>query len=67
VRRRAEMVVIEVDNDRGNGPSQVADTGSGNGLRGMRERAISVGGSLEAGPRADGGWRVAASLPVGVR
>jgi signal transduction histidine kinase len=38
--------------------------GSGNGLRGMRERVAAVGGVLEAGPRADGGWRVQALLPL---
>jgi signal transduction histidine kinase len=42
-----------------------APAGSGNGLRGMRERAAAVGGSLEAGPREGGGWRVAARLPLG--
>jgi signal transduction histidine kinase len=38
--------------------------GTGHGLIGMRERAASVGGSLEAGPRPEGGYRVAAVLPV---
>ncbi|TDE11236.1 sensor histidine kinase [Jiangella asiatica] len=65
VTHRDHMVVIEVENDRGYGPTPLDGTGSGNGLRGMRERAAAVGGSLEAGPRAGGGWRVAASLPVG--
>ena len=31
----------------------------------MRERAAMVGGTLEAGPAADGGFRVLARLPVG--
>jgi signal transduction histidine kinase len=30
----------------------------------MRERAVAVGGALEAGPRPEGGWRVAAWLPI---
>jgi len=38
--------------------------GTGNGLRGMRERVAAVGGVVEAGPRAEGGWRVHALLPV---
>jgi len=37
----------------------------GNGLIGMRERALVFGGTLEAGPRASGGWQVHASLPFG--
>ena len=36
----------------------------GQGLVGMRERATMLGGSLEAGPTADGGFRVTAVLPV---
>lgn len=36
----------------------------GHGLLGMRERVASVGGSLAAGPTAEGGFRVTASLPV---
>ena len=38
--------------------------GSGNGLRGMRERAAAVGGRVEAGAAGPGGWRVAALLPL---
>ena len=36
----------------------------GNGLRGMRERAAQVGGTLQAGPESCGGWLVQANLPV---
>jgi signal transduction histidine kinase len=36
----------------------------GNGIAGMRERAATLGGTLDAGPRPGGGFRVAAHLPL---
>jgi signal transduction histidine kinase len=38
--------------------------GEGSGLRGMRERAEQLCGTLEAGPTSDRGWRVRARFPV---
>ncbi|NXY96599.1 two-component sensor histidine kinase [Streptomyces sp. BR123] len=38
-------------------------SGSGTGLRGMRERAALLGGETETGP-FDGSWRVRARLPL---
>ena len=52
---------IEVEDDGRGGSS--AQSGSGNGIPGMRERAVALGGDFEAGPRADGGFRVRARLP----
>lgn len=43
-------------------PVEVGDTG--HGLVGMRERVRLVGGTLEAGPTADGGFHVMAELPL---
>jgi signal transduction histidine kinase len=31
----------------------------------MKERALALGGRLEAGPRPGGGFRIRSSLPVG--
>ncbi|WP_433207815.1 sensor histidine kinase [Dactylosporangium sp. CS-047395] len=38
--------------------------GTGQGLIGMRERAMLFGGELEAGPQREGGFRVHARLPT---
>jgi signal transduction histidine kinase len=53
---------IEVT-DTGTGTSTVP--GSGQGIVGMQERAILLGGTFEAGPRPEGGFRVLARLPIG--
>ncbi|MCO6003646.1 histidine kinase [Actinoallomurus purpureus] len=47
--------------DSGPGGSPPGE-GTGHGLLGMRERAHSVGGTFEAGPRPEGGFRVRAVL-----
>ncbi|TXC98936.1 sensor histidine kinase [Streptomyces sp. ISID311] len=46
-------------------PSAPLETGgTGHGLVGMRERVRLVDGSLDTGPLPDGGFRVAAQLPL---
>lgn len=40
-------------------------SGSGMGQLGMRERITSHGGQLDVGPRALGGYRVRARVPLG--
>jgi signal transduction histidine kinase len=67
---RAEVTVctgdgtIELDVvDDGRAPVRASD-GAGRGIAGMRERAAMLGGTLEAGPRPEGGFRVHASLPL---
>ncbi|MDQ6775100.1 MAG: histidine kinase [Actinomycetota bacterium] len=62
-------LTIQIDDD-GLGtaaPAGVATdggTGTGNGIAGMRERASALGGELDAGPSATGGFRVRARLPL---
>ncbi|MER5621475.1 sensor histidine kinase [Streptosporangium sp. NPDC002544] len=58
-----DSVEVEVTNGSGNGGTSSA-LSTGNGLIGMRERAELFGGTFEAGPRPEGGFRVHASLPA---
>ena len=67
--QRAEVVVRYDDgyveltvSDDGEGGGNGG--GSGHGLVCMRERVSVYGGELEAGPRAGGGFRLRARLPV---
>ncbi|MEV7547345.1 histidine kinase [Streptomyces sp. NPDC089915] len=62
-----EVLVLVV-----NGPARDAVTalegeGTGHGLVGMRERVRLTGGTLDAGPLPEGGFRVAARLPLDSR
>lgn len=52
-------IVIE---DNGSGTTRLP--GAGHGITGMRERAQSLGGYLEAAPRVGGGFRIDAHLPL---
>jgi signal transduction histidine kinase len=57
-----DLTVEVVDDGRG----AATTTGpGGHGITGMRERASTCGGSLLAGPRPGGGFRVRAVLPTG--
>lgn len=63
VRGEPPVLVIEVIDAGATGEAALAGTGTGNGLRGLRERVGACGGTLEAGPTPDGGWRLSARLP----
>jgi signal transduction histidine kinase len=58
---RSDAVTLEVLDD---GPAAAAAATGGHGLAGMRERAATLGGQLQAGPGPDGGYRVHAVLPL---
>jgi signal transduction histidine kinase len=58
-----EGLLVQVDDDGLGAPAHTEPSG-GNGLPGMRERATSLGGTLTAGPRPGGGFRVEAHLPA---
>ena len=61
VRRSLDGVEVELRSAAGRGGPDV--TSSGHGLVGMRERVAVFGGSLDAGPVEQGGYRVLARLP----
>jgi signal transduction histidine kinase len=63
VEYRPGEVRIEVA-DTGGTASPAAGTGNGRGLMGLRERLAVYGGSLDAGRRITGGYRVSAVIPV---
>jgi signal transduction histidine kinase len=65
VRLRYSDDEMEVDVvDDGRGVRAATENGKGQGLVGMRERVAMLGGRLEAGYRANGGFEVRATLPL---
>jgi signal transduction histidine kinase len=62
-RRTADRVEVELTSAASRESSRIPS--GGHGLVGMRERAAVFGGSVTAGPTADGGFLVSARLPLG--
>ncbi|MFD4375820.1 sensor histidine kinase [Streptomyces sp. NPDC058486] len=61
---RPDALSVEIL-DEGHGPAARARAGgAGYGITGMRERATLLRGQFTAGPRPEGGFRVAARLPL---
>jgi signal transduction histidine kinase len=66
LRRDEDTLSIEVLDD-GAGSKTSAPATEGHGIAGMRERALALGGTFEAGPVRSGGWGVSATLPLSGR
>ncbi|MCF6507554.1 sensor histidine kinase [Blastococcus sp. MG754426] len=65
VRHDAAGLELCVEDDGpGPGPSPAPRGVGGHGLIGIRERVAVLGGAVDAGPRADGGFRLHARFPV---
>ncbi|MFI7383683.1 sensor histidine kinase [Streptomyces sp. NPDC049813] len=64
VRLGYEQAALTVRVTDTGGASPARPVTEGTGLTGMRERVAALGGTLAAGPRADGGFEVHARLPL---
>ncbi|MFD8950088.1 sensor histidine kinase [Streptomyces xanthophaeus] len=61
---RGEVLVLVVNGPARDAVVALEGSGTGHGLVGMRERVRLTGGTLDTGPLPDGGFRVAARLPL---
>ena len=64
VARGPEGLIVTVRNDAPAAGTPKAGRGSGNGLAGMRDRVALYDGTVEAGPRPDGGYTVHVHFPL---
>ncbi|MFD6419924.1 sensor histidine kinase [Streptomyces sp. NPDC060194] len=65
VARRADEVAVQVENEApGDGAAAAGLPSGGNGLVGMRERVLGLGGVFVAGATDAGGFRVSAVIPA---
>jgi signal transduction histidine kinase len=61
---RPSVLSVRIDDD-GRAGARAAQLEPGSGLRGMQERAASLGGTLTVGASPSGGIRIQATLPIG--
>lgn len=59
-----DVLVLVVNGPARDAVVELEGSGTGHGLVGMRERVRLTGGTLDTGPLPDGGFRVAARLPL---
>ena len=56
-------LLVTIEDDGVADTSRPSTKGTGYGIVGMRERAQALGGDVDAGPTASGGFRILATLP----
>jgi signal transduction histidine kinase len=56
-------ITLEITDD-GRGAQQGMLEPAGSGLAGLRERVAALGGSCQAGPLPEGGFRLAVTVPL---
>jgi len=64
VRYGEQELSITVSDDGRGAAVGLSGNGSGQGIVGMRERVVMLDGTLEAGPRPGGGYRVLGRIPL---
>jgi signal transduction histidine kinase len=64
-RRAPDTLAVHIT-DRGPARDEPPESTGGHGLVGLRERVLRYGGQLDAGPLADGGFRLRVTMPVRV-
>jgi signal transduction histidine kinase len=62
--RDATLTVTVTDDGRGQPSTEPAGLSNGRGLLGLAERVRAVDGTLQAGARPEGGYRLSATLPA---
>ena len=64
LRYETNQIEVSISDDGGEDKARPAEvSGTGYGIRGMRERVQAVGGKLNAGPLG-AGWLVQAVIPI---